>query len=174
MASTILRPARPDDAARLGRLHVDCWLDAYRGMMPDPVLDGLSVEERIDRWSKLLSRPPAFGGTWLACVDGVDVGFVSVGPARDADSTAEIYALYLLAKSWGTGLGRRMLEMAIDALGATRRPLTLWVLDDNLRARRFYERAGFTMDGKRRIDSIAGFPLPHTRYLGPGNPDEIA
>jgi hypothetical protein len=41
---------------------------------------------------------------------------------------------------------------------------TLWVLEDNLRARRFYEREGWILDGGRRDEAFLGVTVPEVRY----------
>ena len=64
---------------------------------------------------------------------------------------AEIIALHSLPKSWGTGLGRAMMEKALSQMEGT---AELWVFRDNLRARRFYEKQGFSWDGRERISKF--------------------
>jgi GNAT superfamily N-acetyltransferase len=100
--------------------------------------------------------------------DGV-VGFVNLSPARDDDSdpdtVGEIPAIYLLAGAQGAGLGRRLMARAIDGLRAAGfREATLWVLDTNKQARRFYEAVGWTADGAAKIDDSLGLPLSEVRY----------
>jgi GNAT superfamily N-acetyltransferase len=79
------------------------------------------------------------------------VGFVSFGPSRDENatpSTGEVPAIYVDPSVMGTGVGRELLEAATAALreaGYAR--ATLWVLEANERARRFYEKAGWAWDG---------------------------
>ncbi len=75
------------------------WQAAYRDILPDELLDGLSTSEREARWRALLG---AGEGLWLTLVtegDGDLAGFCSVAtPSRDAGATqrtAEIGALYV-------------------------------------------------------------------------------
>ena len=46
-----LRDATPDDAHAIATVHVASWQVAYRGFMPDAVLDGLSVDDRARKWA---------------------------------------------------------------------------------------------------------------------------
>ena len=125
------------------------WRATYRGMVPDGYLDRLSVEEREARWREAL-----VGGSQCVLVaeggDGV-IGFASFGPSRDADAGAdvgEIPAIYVEPSAIGTRVGRALFEAATSALReAGYRRATLWVLEANERARRFYERAGWAWDG---------------------------
>ncbi len=72
------------------------------------------------------------------------IGFASIGPARDndMDDTLELWALYVRASYWGTGVGYALFEIAVGDRAAY-----LWVLAGNERAIRFYERQGFRLDG---------------------------
>lgn len=62
----------------------------------------------------------------------------------------ELWALYILSSHYGTGLGQALLDAAIGTA-----PATLWVAEDNPRARSFYARNGFTPDGTRNVDAAA-------------------
>jgi RimJ/RimL family protein N-acetyltransferase len=54
------------------------------------------------------------------------------------------------------------------ALGALRASgfatASLWVLEDNPRARRFYEREGWRHDGAKREEEFLGVPISEVRY----------
>lgn len=154
-----VRAARLADANAITESHLASWQTAYRGILPDQLLDNLSIEGRLSFWQQVLTdeKDPIF------VVEQGDrvVGFVSCGPSRDeeADSTqvAEIYAIYLHPDVWGNGHGRRLSDAALAHLTEQGfREVTLWVLRDNQRARRFYERVGFTPDGSNKIDTWRG------------------
>ncbi len=155
-----LRRATTDDAGALARLHVDCWADAYAGLMPDALLAGLpaDVPAWAARWEQTLgevSRPP----TLLAETDDALIGFATAGPARvdDPPAPAELWALYVRAAWWGTAVGHDLFR-AVLADG----PAYLWVLQGNERAARFYRRQGFAPDGTRK-DSEHGRELRMVR-----------
>lgn len=73
------------------------------------------------------------------------LGFSSYGTSRDDDASpgvGELFAIYVSPAARGTGVGRQLHDLAAEALtssGSTE--ATLWVLDGNERARRFYEDA---------------------------------
>jgi GNAT superfamily N-acetyltransferase len=101
----------------------------------------------------------------IAEVDGEIVGFVSVGPAIDTDGDGELYAIYVLPAHWRTGVGRALIEAGearLRELG--HRHAVLWVLEDNPRARHFYEAAGWTLEGTKRPIEIFGVSVPEIRY----------
>lgn len=142
----IRRPV-PADAEALAHLHLDCWDDAYTGLMPQRFLDErrAGVAARIEKWRTILEQDH---GTLVAEDASGLVGFVSAGPGRDNDLEGEIdtelWALYVRAGHWGSGVGYALLEAAIGDRAAY-----LWVLAGNERAISFYERQGFRLDGTR-------------------------
>ena len=138
-----VRRGLPADAEALTHLHLDCWDDAYTGLMPQGVLAArrTTVAARVARWREILSRSR---NTLVAEATEGLVGFVSAGPGRDEDLdiAREVWALYVRATWWGTGTGRALLDAAIGD-----DPAYLWVLEGNDRATRFYGRQGFRPDG---------------------------
>lgn len=97
--------------------------------------------------------------------EGKIVGFVSIGPGRDADADGELYAIYVHPKHWGTGIGRELIEAGEERLRELGyRDAILWVLEDNPRAHRFYDAAGWRADGTSRPIEIFGVEVPEVRF----------
>jgi GNAT superfamily N-acetyltransferase len=68
--------------------------------------------------------------------------------------------LYVVPEFWGTGLADTLHGQALElvrALGSMR--CHLWVLEDNARARRFYERRGWQENGETRVVEFPPNPL---------------
>ena len=165
-AMTTTRPAVPADAAAIAEVHTRTWQRAYRGVVPDAYLQGLQPEIRQAFWEKELEHPTLAGSVVLVAEDLS--GFVALGPSRDEDRADawEVYALYVLPDSWGTGTGAALLEAGLAQVPAGT-PLTLWVLEENPRARGFYEQQGFTADGTSKVVELGGRPLVEVRYTRP-------
>ncbi|MBX6387239.1 MAG: GNAT family N-acetyltransferase [Microbispora sp.] len=166
----VVRRAEPADAEAIAAVHVRSWQAAYPGFMPRAYLDGLTPAMRLPLWNRLLgeSAPPRTE-VFVAEAGGSVAGFAALGPSRDDDadpaSVAEISAIYLLPEVWGAGLGGRLMAAALDDLAAAGyERATLWVIDGNVRARRFYERGGWRPDGAVQRDESHGFPLTEVRY----------
>lgn len=137
-------------------VHVKSWQSAYRGLIPDEVLDELSVDERTAMWERASAR----GEVWVGLDGDEVVGFICTGPSREPDATSQLYAIYLLPSAWGTGLALPLAEAGLAGLT----DVVLWVLEDNRRARSFYERLGFTMDGKTREETFGSVVVKELRY----------
>jgi GNAT superfamily N-acetyltransferase len=101
------------------------------------------------------------------------IGYASFGPERDVldmpwpypltsagsgGKVAELYALYVHPAWWSTGTGRALMDQVLAKVRAAGYGcITLWVLEANARARRFYQRAGFIPDGARHVlDDLGG------------------
>jgi GNAT superfamily N-acetyltransferase len=166
----VVRPARAEDAGQIALVHVRSWQGAYRGLIPQAYLDGLDVAERTRIWERALTGTDNPRAGVLVADDGGSVtGFVDYFPSRDPDAdpdpVAEIGAIYLLPSAWGGGIGRRLMDAAFNRLAfAGFTEVTLWVLDSNVRARRFYEAGGWSADGACKQDDSRGFPLSEVRY----------
>ena len=161
-----VRDAKVADAQAIAEIHVAAWRAAYRGAMPDAYLAALSVAERVERWTRAIATPgPA--KVAVAELGGQVAGFCSFGPTRDPGSVdAEIYSLNIFPPLWGRGAGRMLCEHAFrEAAAREHEAVTLWVLKENDRARRFYESLGYAADGAEKIDTaLIGSPLNDVRY----------
>ena len=167
MAPQSFRLATAADARRIAELHVPAWRAAYRGLLPDALLDAQSVDRREAQWREW-NRGHPLRQIWLIERDDALLGFAATGPSRDAGapaSTGEVYAIYLEPGAIGTGVGRALFAHASEALrtqGFTH--AMLWVLDTNVRSRRFYEAAGWRPDGGHKKENLRGVEVSEVRY----------
>lgn len=136
-----IRPLRETDSRlAVSRIYEESWRAACRGMVPQAYLDGIPA----GHWAEALDRADR---TTLVMLDGgKPAGTAAVSPSRwpEHPEFGEIVSLYLL------------LEAAVRELeGRGFRDILLWVLEENRRARRFYEKNGFRFGGTR-MESAAG------------------
>ncbi len=170
MTVPVIRPAEVSDAGKIGLIHVRSWQSAYRGKMPQDHLDGLDPAERAGQWRRTLETiDRSRADILVAESDAGVVGFAGYGPSRDTDAdpghTGQLAVIYLLPETWGTGTGRELMAAAVAGLAALGyADATLWVLDSNERARRFYVKAGWADDGVTRVDESLGIMLHEVRY----------
>lgn len=164
----LLRPATVDDAHGLAVVHVRSWQEAYRGLMPQDVLDGLSIVDRAAGWRRILSDRAPGSQTLVVEHDGMIVGWASFGDARDADAvgTGELWGIYAHPDAWSTGVGHLLIDAVEQALRSDRHATAyLWVLDGNERAAGFYERHGWAADGGTKLDERPGLVLRERRHV---------
>jgi ribosomal protein S18 acetylase RimI-like enzyme len=161
----MLRLATIEDAEAIATINVRTWQSAYEGIMPAQYLASLSIQERANSWRRVVSEQR--DTVLLAATPYREVGFIYFGPSRDKDAKekAEIYAVYVLPEFWNQGIGRELLDEAERRIKDNHFiALTLWVLEKNTLARRFYEARGFRLDTSRKEETIGGLLLEVLRY----------
>ncbi|MFC4171879.1 GNAT family N-acetyltransferase [Microvirga sp. GCM10011540] len=176
--TVIVRDGREADVEGIARVHVQGWRESYGDFLSPEALAGLSVEERAQMWRSILATPDPKGKLLVAEAPGGEiVGFARGGPVgpKGADllgTETEIFAIYLLDRVKRQGIGRRLMagifgHLAEQGFGST----GLWVLRDNLPARRFYEALGgvagreqsFDLRGQEVTEVAYRFePIPHS------------
>lgn len=95
------------------------------------------------------------------------IGILTLSQCRDNDKldTGEIISIYVLPSYWRKGYGSKMMEFALDKLSFLGyKECCLWVLKDNIRARIFYEKLGFSLDGREK-EIYIGKNLTKVRYI---------
>lgn len=158
--------ANTDFAEDMGYIHAKSWQEAYRGIVPDHFLAAFTPEKRTEVFREALaSRPEEY---YLFRADDRPAGMAILHNEENAaDTEGEIYAIYFHPDFWGTDATHKAFQFCIGRLkelGYTK--ISIWVLEDNMRARKFYEKYGFAFDGaKEQID--LGKPLTVIRYIFP-------
>jgi ribosomal protein S18 acetylase RimI-like enzyme len=161
--------AEPDIRA-VAEIRVRTWQASYAGLVPAEYLGRMSVDFDYERRRRDFHDPDRTARTLVGKLGGRVAGFAVAGPSRDADAAGagEVHALYVLPELQHAGVGRALLGAAVESLAADGyRRCTLWVLDANASARRFYERAGWRPDGARHVYTKTGADLPELRYARP-------
>jgi len=166
---TVVRRAVPADARAVEDLRLAGWRAAYAGLLDAGFLARRAVDDGAVAVREAMLADPG-----VVCLVAEDdrgpAGFATAMAARDDDLdpavTTELGGLYLRPDRWRQGLGTRLLAAALAERPAP--VLVLWVIEENVRARRFYERQGFRPDGGRRVLDLGG-PAPEVRYRRTGS-----
>lgn len=151
-----VRKAKVGDEVRMAEIQVAAWRRAYSGIMSPALLDALDINQKTAMWRNALER--AGKGSYLVAeVNGRVEGFAVFGPARDKDldgsESAEIVSINIDPDKWGYGLGCSLLNFMIERLSNDGyRSICLWVVEQNERAIRLYQRNGFVSEGKIKAD----------------------
>ncbi|MFE7901383.1 GNAT family N-acetyltransferase [Streptomyces sp. NPDC057424] len=157
------------DCDRVAEIRTRGWQSAYRGLIPQSYLDGLSLEEDAERRRTYLSQGDGSVVNLVAeDARGELLGWACHGRYREGEvltGDAELYAIYVHPDQVGRGVGQALLtESLARCTAAGHGRILLWVLKENDRARRFYERAGFRADGAEEPFEVDGVAVPEVRY----------
>jgi ribosomal protein S18 acetylase RimI-like enzyme len=168
MMATIIRPAKPADAAAIAAIRVETWRTTYKGLIPDAYLASMKVEDSEALWAKVLAAPPNRTNTFVAEKAGNVIGFASglMLPEKKHELDAELSAVYIRRDAQRAGVGKQLVSHVAAAqrdLGAT--GLIVWVIAGNRMARNFYESLGaqllveqpFTWDGMDLVEAGYGW-----------------
>ena len=168
--SCTIEIASPDDAAAIAALHAESWRSAYRGLVPDDFLGPRLDEERRQAWRERFASPhPERRVVFTArAPDDRLVGFSCLLADADPGYGPLLDNLHVKPDVRGAGIGARLLEVsrAWAAGIAPGRPMHLWVIEGNTRARRFYVAQGGT-EGERRVQDMAGAQVIAIRVTWP-------
>lgn len=149
-----IRNAVESDAHTLGSIYSQSYRVAFKGIIPDNILEDIfSPEKRAEGLMKELE----FGNPTNVILFDRDkpIGLLTYGRSKDDsvdDDTIEIWRIYLLPSYWGHSLGVELMNWGIYEIQAKGyKKVALWVLEENSRARKFYEKMGFIHDGTSRV-----------------------
>lgn len=144
-------------------VHWYCWHTVYAGLVDQAYLEQLTLEKMEEK---------AFRSMYSVLVakegDRV-VGFIGYGKSEEAGPEAgEIFTLYVLPAYFGTGLGLRLMNAALELLQDYRQ-IRVWLLKENKRAYRFYQKCGFTPDGNEKLSKVGAVGIRMTLDRGTAN-----
>jgi GNAT superfamily N-acetyltransferase len=170
-----IRPAEAADGPAIAQIRAESWRMVYADVLPAQTLADLTTPEAIaqeGQWRSehsmdgvLIADAPGAGETGEAGGPDGLIGFAAFGPERGEEDEpgqphgeppdhgrAELYAIYVVPDQWSTGVGRALMHGVLGlAAGAGYTDISLWVVEANERARRFYELAGFWLTGESLV-----------------------
>ena len=161
-----IRRAVPEDACTLAACHTACWQAAYQGIVPDEHLQHMpaALPQRTERFKQAIENG---AHNYVPTCNNQIIGNLIFGESRDDDKpgVGEIGGFYLLPAYWDKGYGRQMMDFSIETLqNMGYNEIILWVFEKNARARQFYEKCGFILDGAQKEVTLGGRPLTEVRY----------
>jgi L-amino acid N-acyltransferase YncA len=158
-----VRRATISDVPAIAAVHVGSWEAAYRGAIPDEVIDGLTVARRTRQWESWLGAGAVL---FVATDDDRIIGFCAVQRSESEPGAAgEVTAVYVDPGEIRRGGGRRLTARGLQWMRREGlEEAVSWVLAANREARRFYEALGWHTDGTEQTDETFGTPLRLVRY----------
>ena len=145
-----------DDAKYCANIHSESWNFAYSDIVSKEIIDRYNVRWPMI-WNKMLSNN--INSHYVITLDDVIIGFLTISVARDndlKDSFYELVGLYLNPEYVAKGYGKQAMDWIkkeIKSRGDDK--ISLWVLEENNRARSFYEKMGFVTDGEIKPSGLA-------------------
>lgn len=139
-----MRIAGAGDAEAIAVLHATSWQRTYRGMMSDEFLDHRALANRQDTWRRRLTRPTPGQFVCVAETNALIVGFICMFIDENPVWGSCIDNLHVVYDQQGRGVGRALMRSAAELLGSDQQAaqVYLWVMEANVRARRFYDQLG--------------------------------
>jgi GNAT superfamily N-acetyltransferase len=158
-----IREATKDDFATVAAMHYPVWRRSWAGILLPAVLDLLGPPKRwvAEIYPQSLSRRG--WRMWIAEADGRTLGVAIVGPDTDQPDDLLIDALYIAEESQRHGIGGRMVDEVLGAHPSG--DVILWCAEQNDKARRFYEKNNFHVDGRTfDWEPLPGIKVAHVGY----------
>lgn len=152
VAGLVIREPVPADVPGLVRVHVESWRSTYSPLLPDGFFSSEFIAGRRRMWTSITTTSRPGRVVRLAELGRRVVGFAVAGPvdpadASDAPRPLQLFSIYLDDAEHGSGAGQALLDAVLAEA-----PAFLWVAERNPRARAFYQRNGFRLDGGRHVD----------------------
>ena len=143
----VYRDARPDDAAALAALGRRTFTETFGHLYKPEDLAAFLLTHNTQGWARELADP-AFA-IRLGEAEGGPVAYAKLGPPslpfEPRGRPIELRQFYVLQPWQGAGVAALLMDWAIaEASDRGADELYLSVFTDNHRARRFYDRYGFT------------------------------
>ena len=157
------RAAKVEDAAGIATVEVRAQQIAYRHFLPASHLDNMSVSDRTQVWSGFIqSDDPT--QVFVAAHDERVIGWMRIGKYSHPEM-GYIFDLFVLPDYWGKGIGEGLMYEAHQVFKDNgHKAALLYVFEDNMRARRFYDRLGWSPDGRVYDKEICGVPVRFLCY----------
>lgn len=158
-----IRNAVPEDYMSLGYVYCYAWKDGYKNIMPEKFLDSLTVENSAPKPDRIISS-----NNFVIEENGKIIGVTGFGESRDKDleNMGELMTIYVLSEFWGKEVSNQLFAATYSELKKRGyKGFYLWVLKENYRARRFYEKMGMQLTDEERVIAISGKKLVESKYV---------
>ena len=152
-----IEPVKIGDEEVLAYIQTESWKAAFWDILSSDVLERCTnMDKAIEMYKGLLEQKA--GNGYLLSVEGKPHAIAWWSASREADMPgyAELICIHSLQDKWRKGFGSKLMDRVLeDILKAGYDKVMLWVFEENLRARAFYEKYGFVLNGKETKSSGA-------------------
>ena len=142
----------PVDEAMLAEIQAESWEAAFTGILPDEKLKShLDKQHIAQMYQRVLNEHLAKRICSNARSKNALYGVMGRLPGRKHPDWAELICIHSRKGNWGRGYGSMMMEHILQEIkSAGFKQVGLWVFEQNIRARRFYEKHGFILTQERK------------------------
>lgn len=150
-----------DDRFAISHIYEESWKFAYKDIIPQSYLENIPT----GCWASNLDKEGM--NTLVLIEDGKFIGTSSYCKSRFSDfrDFGEIVSIYFLPQYIGKGYGKQLMDAVVGELEHLGfHDIFLWVLEENVRARKFYEKAGFILSKSYLDDTIGGKEVREIQY----------
>lgn len=161
-----IKKADENDIQILAEIHSVSLITAFRGLFSEEIVSEFFTMERRQRG---FAQEIKLGNpiNYLVYGDDEPMGVLTYGQSRYMEvdkETIELWRVYFLPGFWGKGAAKPAVDLILSEIQADGfKRVILWVMEENLRARRFYEKYGFTKTNEI-LDVELGRPIRDIMY----------
>ncbi|MGN0690320.1 MAG: GNAT family N-acetyltransferase [Oscillospiraceae bacterium] len=151
-----------DNLFEISEIYEKSWKFAYRNIIPSDYLDSIPC----GRWASSINKEGMH--SLVVTENNRIIGTASFCKSRweQCSDCGEIVSIYFLPEYMGKGYGQHLLGVCIEELRKSGyEKIILWVLEENQRARKFYEKNGFVCSDNVLNDNIGGKDLREIMYI---------
>jgi ribosomal protein S18 acetylase RimI-like enzyme len=163
--------ATAQDAEQIAALRKKTWFDTYPNeeyniTREDIAAKDFDSDKKIQQLRDYIEESDASSKTWVAKEDGGVVGYCT----STKYGQHEIRAIYVLPDKQGLGIGKKLMETALQWLGDTH-DVYLYVASYSEESIAFYKKLGFEVSDKPTPEGYAvnGKPIPLTTMVRPAS-----
>lgn len=162
-----IEPMTVNDSKSVAKIHTQSWQFAYKGIVPQNFLDAIVVKKREENWARGIIEDPDLIRLVARDSNNSVLGFVCGLNNREQKSQidGELWAIYVCPMQVKFGVGKMLFTSFVDELrNRNFSTMTVWVLEENIHARNFYEKMGGTLSTHKREIEIGGKKLIEVSY----------
>lgn len=157
------------DVRAIAEVHSKAVIAAYRDVLPPGVFDPEHVAPaKAEKEFRELFEGFGSNDTQLKAVaDGTVIGICTCGDDRELneEGTGYLQRVYVDPEWWNRGIATALVDRAIELItGLGFKKAALQVLENNMKARAFYEKRGWQYEQTVRV-KIVGKELRYTKSL---------
>ena len=147
-----IRKVKTGDEKVLAYIQTESWRKAFKNIISKEEMEQYAdINKAEEMYEYLLSNNIGNGTILLIDEKPHCMAYWDKTREEDMDGYAELICIHSLEDNWGKGYGSMMMEHILNDISAAGfEKVMLWVFEDNIRARRFYEKHGFVKTDKTK------------------------